>query len=136
MLASLRVSELSEDGLAWYVRYLTALTSGDPTRLAPLLDEACEFQLNNVLPIHGRDVIALGIATYLTGVESLQPQILNIYGSDRAFAAELLHHYVRKDGAQITVPAAGFVTRNEAGLVTSARAHFDATPVFADTLRV
>lgn len=135
MLKSLRTCELSDDALQWYARYLTALASGNAAKIEPFLDKDCSFQFNNLLPLYGSATVAMGISRYLSGVESMQPEILNIYGSDRSFAVELLHHYVRKDGATITVPTAGFTDRNDVGLVTSVRFHIDPTPVFAETLR-
>jgi hypothetical protein len=130
MFSSMRTCELSPEGLAWYKRYLSALASGRREQLAPFFDETGAYQFNNHLPLYGGETIALGVSQYLGGVESLTLEVLNIYGTDHHFAVELLHHYVRKDGGQVTVPAAGFVERNAQGLIVQARAHVDATPVF------
>lgn len=130
-----RRSTLSPQTIEWFVRYSTALASGDAALLKPFLDEHCTFQVNNQLPFYGRNVTAAAIAQFRDAVEGMRHELLVAHGTEFNFAVEVLHHYLRKDGVPITVPAAVFIDRDpQTGLLLAARAHVDFTPVFAETL--
>lgn len=135
MLASLRISTLSSDGLDWFVRYATSVANSDIPSFKAMLDEHCEYQVNNLLPFYGREITGAAVEQFRGAVEEMRHEFLRVYGTDHRFGAELLHHYMRRDGKPITIPAAVFIDRDEAsGLLTSSRVHVDFTPVFAETL--
>ena len=137
MLENLRTSTLSADGLDWFVRYAGSVGRADIPAFKAFLHEACLYQVNNMLPFYGRDMAGLAIERFRATVEGMRHEVLSALGTDTAFAVELLHHYLRKDGIAITVPAAVFIDRDaETGLLTASRAHLDFTPVFAETLRL
>lgn len=135
MLASLRISTLSSNGLDWFVRYATSVSNADFTSFRALLHERCEYQVNNLLPFYGRETTGMAVEQFRGSVEEMRHEFLNVFGTDNRFGAELLHHYVRKDGKPITVPAAAFIDRDEeTGLLLSTRVHVDLTPVLTETL--
>ena len=135
MLANLRISTLSADGLDWFVRYADSVSRADFVTFKSFLAEDCLYQVNNLLPFFGRDMTAMAMEQFRAAVEGMRHEVLSALGTDTAFAVELLHHYQRKDGVPITVPAAVFIDRDPiSGLLTASRAHVDFTPVFADTL--
>jgi hypothetical protein len=137
MLANLRISTLSPDGLDWFVRYADSVSRADIPAFKAFLSENCSYQVNNMLPFYGRDMTGMAMEQFRNAVEGMRHEVISALGTDTAFAVELLHHYLRKDGVAITVPAAVFIDRDaESGLLTTSRAHVDFTPVFAETLHV
>jgi hypothetical protein len=137
MLENLRTSTLSREGLDWFVRYADSVTRADFAAFRTYLHEDCVYQVNNLLPFYGRETTALAMEQFRGAVEGMRHEVLAALGTDTSFGVELLHHYLRKDGVPITVPAAVFIDRDpESGLLLTSRAHVDFTPVFADTLRV
>lgn len=132
----LRGSTLPPKTIDWFKRYSGALASGDVPAFKAFLHEDCTFQFNNQLPLYGRDIVALAISRFRASVEGMRHQVLAAYGAEFTFGVELLHHYLRKDGVAITVPAAVMIDRDpETGLMFSSRALVDFTPVFAETLK-
>lgn len=137
MLENLRTSTLSAEGLDWYVRYADSAARADIPAFRAFLHEECSYQVNNLLPFYGRDMTAMAVENFRAALEGMRADVLSALGTDTAFGVELLHHYLRKDGVPITVPAAVFIDRDpETGLLIAARAHVDFTPVFAETLRL
>lgn len=137
MLSNLRISTLSADGLDWFVRYADSVSRADFDTFKSFLADDCLYQVNNLLPFYGRDMTAMAMEQFRAAVEGMRHEVLSALGTDTAFAVELLHHYLRKDGVPITVPAAVFIDRDPiSGLLTASRAHVDFTPVFADTLNL
>jgi hypothetical protein len=135
MLDSLRASTLSNEGLDWFVRYATAISSADIQAFEAMLHEDCEYQVNNLLPFYGREMTGMAMERFCSSIEGLRQELLTVLGTDYHFGVELLHHYLRQDGKVITVPVAAFFDRDEAsGLLLSSRVHVDLTPVFAETL--
>ncbi len=131
ILTSLRTSTLSKAGFDWYVGFVSAFDSRDETRLEPFLHQDAVFELNNYLPFYGKRTVCMALSQFWQGVEGIEHEPINIYGDDNQFAAELLSHYVRREGgAPITVPVAAFYDRDASGLLISSRMFIDLTPVF------
>ncbi len=129
ILSSLRARSLSSAGLDWYVRLTTAAEVGDLDTFSTFLNEDCEYQVNTFLPFHGRNTVAMALQRYRDTFEHLEHELLNVHGSDLHFAVESLNHYVRKDGSPVTISAAAFFDRDEAGLLLSGRLYVDLTPL-------
>jgi hypothetical protein len=72
------------------------------------------------------------VECFWEGVEAIEHEAINIYGHDRRFSAELLAHYMRRDGVRVTVPMAAFYDRDTAGQLLSMRTFIDLQPVFDD----
>ena len=68
---------------------------------------------------------------YWQTFESLEHDLLNIYGTDRNYALEAINHYVCKDGKRVSIPAVAFTDLNQDGLVEAIRIYTDTAPVFA-----
>lgn len=131
LLTSLRICTLTEAGLAWYGRFTNAVANANTEALSAMLHPDCVYQYNNQLPFYGNRTIAAGAERYHAMYETLEHEPLNIFGDDQHFAVELLNHYVRKDGARITIPGASFMERDAAGLLVSGRLFIDTSPLFA-----
>lgn len=132
ILTSLRTCSLSSDGLAWYERFSSAAESGDYDTFASLLDSECAYQVNSFLPFYGRDTVVMALQRFRATFESMEVEPINIFGTDLHFAVEVLHHYTRKDGAVITVPASAFIDRTGAGALASARLYIDLSRLIAE----
>ena len=128
---NLQTNQLSDAAYAWYRGYLSAIDDKDVEKYGSYLTDDCEMYQNNEEPIGGKAAIVKGLAEYWTTFDSLEHDLLNIYGTDAGFALEALNHYERKDGKKVTVRAVALTDRNEEGLVRRFRFYTDVTPVFA-----
>lgn len=128
-LESLRTNQLSPEAFAWYQDYLAAMDGADLPRITTHLAPECAFQINNHLPMHGREAIGAAFVRYWDAIECMEHDLLNIYGDDAHFCVEMLCHYTRKDGSVVTLPAAVFIDRDANGHIVWARSYVDATPV-------
>lgn len=63
--------------------------------------------------------------------DTIEHDLLNIYGTDDHYVLEALNHYTTLDGRQVTLRAVAFTDRNAAGLVDSVRLYTDTAPLFA-----
>jgi hypothetical protein len=79
----------------------------------------------------GKEIVLKGLGYYWQSFESVEHDLVNIYGTDKTYVLEALNHYQRKDGKKITIKAVAFTDINNAGLVTSVRIYQDVSPVFA-----
>jgi hypothetical protein len=129
-LTGLGVNQLSTDGVGWYVRYLAAWEAKQADAHASFLANNIVVQLGNNVPIYTRRAIMPVVERIWSRYRSLDHEILNLYGSDRSFAAEVLWHFIRLDGAAITIPAMIAIERDETGLASSIRTYSNVTPIF------
>ena len=114
-----------------YLRYLEVLDDTDVTAYGAFLHDDVTLQMNSEAPVLGKTRVLEGLASYWQTFGSLEHDLLNIYGSDEAFALEALNHYTRLDGDAVTLRAVAFTDRNEDGLVTSVRIYTDTAPLFS-----
>lgn len=128
---TLRVNQLSEEGHAWYLKYLDALDAKDVERYGSYLANNCTLVMNNAAPIQGKEAVLGSLSQYWQTFGDLEHELLNIYGTDRAFMLEALNHYKRLDGKAVTLRAVALTDRNDAGEVTSVRLYTDTSPLFA-----
>ena len=96
---NLTINQLSPQGFAWYLQYLTALDAKDLPGYAEFLADDCEFYLNNVGPVQGKAAIVAMLGQYWPTFASLRHDLLTILGSDQHFILEVLNHDTRLDGS-------------------------------------
>lgn len=124
---NLRVNQLSPSAYAWYRDYLDAK---DVERYGAFLADDCTLVMNNAEPVHGKAAVLAGLAQYWGSFGGLEHDLLNIYGTDRAFMFEALNHYTRLDGQAVTVRAVALTDRDDSGKATSVRLYSDTAPLF------
>ena len=129
--SNLRVNQLSEAGYMWYLEYLDALDAKDVERYGSFLANDCVLVMNNAEPVVGREAVLAGLSYYWQSFGNLEHELLNIYGTDRAFILEALNHYQRLDGKAVTLRAVALTDRNESGKVISVRLYTDIGPLLA-----
>lgn len=128
---NLRINQLSPKAYKWYLDYLQAMDSKNVERYGTFLADDCVMQFNNNAPVQDKGVIVEFLSDYWATFDSIEHDLLNIYGTDSAFVLEALNHYKRNDGNNVTLRAVAFTNRNEEGLATSVRLYTDTTPLFA-----
>jgi len=128
---NLQVNQLSEPAYQWYLGYLAAIDDKNVDKYGSYLADDCVMGQNNQEPIAGKAAILAGLTSYWASFRSLTHELLNIYGTDSAFALEALNDYERLDGGKVTVRAVALTDRNDAGLVKHFRFYTDVSPVFA-----
>lgn len=129
--SNLRVNQLSEAGYKWYLEYLDALDAKDFERYGSFLADGCVLVVNNAEPVVGKEAVLAGLSYYWRSFGNLEHELLNIYGTDRAFMLEALNHYERLDGRAVTLRAVALTDRNESGKAISVRLYTDTGPLFA-----
>ncbi|MEH1849189.1 MAG: nuclear transport factor 2 family protein [Nostoc sp.] len=127
----LRINQLSPQNYEWYLAYLQAIDTKNVELYSSFLAEDCVMLSNNHPPVQGKEVIVQFLSNYWTTFDSLEHDLLNIYGSDLFFVLEALNHYKRQDGEAITLRAVAFTDCNQAGSVTSVRFYTDTTELFS-----
>ncbi len=127
----LRINQLSPQTYEWYLAYLQAIDTKNVELYATFLADDCVMQSNNNAPVQGKAAIVQFLSDYWTTFDSLEHDLLNIYGTDSSFVLEALNHYKRNDGQAVTIKAVAFSDRNKKGLATSVRFYTDTTPLFA-----
>ena len=127
----LRINQLSPQTYEWYLAYLQAIDTKNIEVYGIFLADDCVMQFNNNAPVQGKAAIVQFLSDYWTSFDSLEHDLLNIYGTDSSFVLEALNHYKRNDGQAITIRAVALSDRNKNGLVTSVRFYTDTTPLFA-----
>ena len=129
----LRINQLSPKTYEWYLAYLEAMDTKDVEQYSSFLADNCVIQFNNDDPVGDKAVIGKFLSDYWATFDTIEHDLLNIYGTDLSFVLEALNHYKRNDGKNVTLRAVAFTDRNEAGLVTSVRLYTDTIPLFAST---
>jgi hypothetical protein len=127
----LRINQLSEKTFQWYLGYLNAIDKRDIESYANYLSDDCSMQINNDLPVSGKDQIIKHLASLWTLYKEDTHDLLNIYGTDSSFSAEIINHFILEDGKEIPINAVAYVDRNEDGLLTSVRLYADFSPLFS-----
>ncbi len=128
---NLELNQLSEQAYVWYLGYLAAIDGKDVEKYGSYLADNCIMTQNNQEPVQGKAAILAGLTQYWKTFHTLTHDLLNIYGTDSAFALEALNHYERLDGRKVTVRAVALTDRDDAGLVKHFRFYTDVTLVFA-----
>ena len=128
---TLNTCQISDEAYIWYLDYLSAIDNKALNAYGSFLADNCVMIQNNQPPVSGKADILQGLQGYWQSFRSLTHELLNIYGTDHAFALEALNHYVRLDGEKVTVRAVALTDRDQSGLVKHFRFYTDVSPVFA-----
>lgn len=127
----LRINQLGDEAYAWYLDYLAAMDARDVDRYGRFLAPDCALQFNNEAPTVGKAAILDRLATYWRSFDRIEHELLNIYGSDKAFMLEALNEYTRLDGRPVTCRAVALTDRDGQGLATSVRLYTDVSALFS-----
>ena len=128
--SNLRINQLSEIATKKYLEYLSVLDAKDIGKYATFLAEDVSIQFNNGPQVNGKQAVVGMLGDYWQSFKSLEHDLTNIYGSDKAFVLEALNHYERHDGQRVTINAVAFTDKNDEGLVTSIRIYGDTSALF------
>jgi ketosteroid isomerase-like protein len=127
----LKINQLSSEAYQWYLFYLEAIDTKDLTAYSRFLAGDCVMQSNNNSHIQGKGAIVQFLTNHWKTFDSLEHDLLNIYGNDSAFVLEALNHYTRYDGLPVALRAVALTDRNAANLVASVRLYTDTSELFA-----
>lgn len=125
----LRINQLSPKTYEWYLAYLQAMDTKNVQLYGTFLANECAMQFNNDAPVQGKAIIVPFLSSYWMTFDTLEHDLLNIYGTDCSFVLEALNHYRRNDGEEVSLRAVAFTDRNAEGLATSVRLYTDTTPL-------
>ena len=127
----LRINQLSEKGLRWYLEYLNTIDNRDIEAYAGYLSDECTLQINNNPSVNGKEQITKHLTSLCSSFNKNSHDLLNIYGIDLSFSSEIVNHFTLPDGKEIAINAVGFLDRNVEGLLTSVRLYADFSPLFS-----
>ena len=130
-MKNLEINQLSAPALDWYRRFMALYDAREIERLRAFVSPDCTLQVNNNVPIHGPDAMALVLHRLQARYRRIERELVNIYGSDLNFASEMLWHYTRLDEQRVTIPAAHFIDRGKGGLIESIRVYADTSPAYS-----
>lgn len=125
----LRINQLPSQTYGWYLDYLQAMDTKDIQLYSTFLADDCAMQFNNEASIQGKTLIVQFLSDYWETFDTIEHDLLNIYGTDSSFVLEALNHYRRNDGEKVSLKAVAFTDRNPEGRVTSVRLYTDTTPL-------
>jgi ketosteroid isomerase-like protein len=128
--SNLRINQLSAAAYKGYLRYLTVLDTKDVVAYAAFLADDVSIQFGNALAVTGKQAVVGMLGGYWQSFKSIEHDLTNIYGTDKAYVLEALNHYERHDGKKVTIRAVAFTDKNKDGLVTSVRIFGDTSPLF------
>lgn len=128
---NLRVNELGPAAYERYLDYLAAMDAKDLDRYGTFLADDVVLQMNNADPTVGKDAVLAGLGAYWPSFDTIEHELLNIYGDDRRYVLEALNHYTTHDGRRVTLRAVAFTDTDADGRVQSVRLYTDTAPLFA-----
>ena len=127
---NLRINQLSSKTYRFYLDYLTSLDNKDLKQYSTYLSSDIMLQINNQPAISGKSEVVNYLEQYWKTFESVEHDLLTIYGKDEAFLLEAMNDYRRNDGKMVQVRAVAFTDLDEGGKVRSVRLYSDVSPVF------
>lgn len=127
---NLRINQLSPKTYHFYLDYLASLDNKDLEQYSTYLSSDVVLQINNQPMISGKMGVVKYLEQYWRTFESVEHELLNIYGNDEAFVLEAMNDYKRNDGKMVQVRAVAFTDLDERGKVRSVRLYSDVSPVF------
>ena len=125
----MRTNQLGLAATAWYLGFLDAVEAKDIGRVANYLADDVDMRINDAPSIEGKAAMVEQLRRQWRHFKDVTYEVLNILGSDAGFVSELLHHYARHDGTQVTTRAAVFIGRSAEGTFASIRIYTDVLPV-------
>ncbi len=128
--ASLQTNQISSEALNWYADFVRAASVSDWRQQLAFFAADAMLQTNNRVPAHGHAAIAAELDRYWQGFITIKHEPLNILGYDDHFAVEMLCHYALHSGTVFTVPACGFLSRDDDGRIRTMRLFADVSPIF------
>lgn len=131
ILKSLRINQLSPEAMDWYTRYLAAFEARNADELFAFVAKDAVVEVGGRLPYYGQNALRASLDSYFKAFDRIEHELLNIYGADNEFGAEMLSHFTRAGHAEaVTVPSATFYSRDNEGLLTSLRHQIDDTALW------
>ena len=92
---NLRINQLSPKTYEYDLAYLQAMDTKNVERYSTFLADDCVMHFNNNAPVQSKAVIGQFLSDYWMTFDSIEHDLLNIYGTDSAFVLEALNHYKR-----------------------------------------
>jgi ketosteroid isomerase-like protein len=131
IITSLRTNHLSGAAFDWYASYLAAFEARNIERYLSYLAEDCVVQTNSRMPLYGHAGLRDPVQRYFEAYAVVH-DLLNIYGDDNQFAAEMLTHYTPRGASKpISIPTVSIYDRAASGTIHAMRHYVDDTPLSA-----
>jgi hypothetical protein len=131
ILNSLRINQVSPAGVDWLARYLCEIEARELDHAINFFHDAAVTQVNDGLPLHSKVAVRGLLQRYFEAFSHVEHEVLNVFGADSQFAAEMLCHYTPStSGQRITMPAMAIYERDRDGLIVSMRIYISATGMF------
>jgi limonene-1,2-epoxide hydrolase len=110
-------------------KVFAALDKQEVGPLADLVTDDIRLRLGNQPTTRGKRAYVAAVESFLVSVTSFRHEILNLWGAGHAVIAELNVHYVRLDGAEVSLPCCNVFELRD-GLVSDYRSYIDINPVY------
>jgi ketosteroid isomerase-like protein len=107
-----------------------AFDAKDVSALAAHMTDDVRLRLGNAETVEGKTAFVDAVNAFLASIAGFRHEITDIWNDGDILVAELVVHYTRLDGKQVTVPCCDVFHLRD-GLVSGYRSYIDATPVYA-----
>ena len=122
MILNLRINQISPAGVDWLLRYLSEVETRNLESAIAFFDDDAIVQINDGMPLQSAIAFRGLFQRYFANFSQVEHEVLNAYGVDQHFVAEMLCHYTpAASGKRITMPATAIYERNHDGRIASMR---------------
>lgn len=108
----------------------SALDARDGPALVAMMTDDVRMRLGNGDLVEGKAAFEQAVEAFFGSIAGIRHDVLHVWSDGDALIAELLVHYVRLDGDELTLPCCN-VFRLRDGAVSDYRVYMDINPVFA-----
>lgn len=122
MILNLRINQISPASVDWLSRYLSEVETRNLESATAFFGDDAIVQINDGMPLQSAIALRGLFQRYFANFSHVEHEVLNAYGADQHFVAEMLCHYTpAASGKRISMPATAIYERNPEGLIASMR---------------
>jgi SnoaL-like domain len=123
------VEGIGKDIMAeWVWNYFRDVDSFDPNNVTKHYTENGQFRFANQEPVRGKEAIAQLLAEFYQNLQAMSHRNVGLWLGNNSAVFEAEVTFTRKDGSQLTLPAASIIRRS-GELVYDFRMIMDVSPV-------
>jgi hypothetical protein len=112
----------------WVWNYFRDVDSFDPNKVTQYYTEDGQFRFANQEPVQGKSAIAQMLSEFYQNLQSMNHRNVGLWLGENSAVFEAEVTFIRKDGSQVTLPAASII-RRRGELVYDFRMIMDVSPV-------
>jgi ketosteroid isomerase-like protein len=116
--------------IEWIIRLFHAIDTSDTNTFAGFLTPDALFKFANQEPVVGKEAARQTVAEFLSSIEAIHHDVLDVWEKDGATACHGIVTYTRHDSSQLRVPFAN-VFKMQGNLIREYLIYVDASQLYA-----